>query len=71
MSATVAHQLKPVDALEVSVLVDNVVDPISTLPKGVTSEQAVLRAKGLMVSSGHAWRPCCSRIAGARPTPGA
>src|SRR4026209_1293003 len=58
MSASVAHQLKPVDALEVSVLVDNVVDPISTLPKGVTSEQAVLRAKGLMVSSGHA--RCCA-----------
>ncbi len=58
MSATVARSLKPVDSLEVSVLVDNVVDPLSTLPKGVTGEQAVLRAKGLMVSSGHV--RCCA-----------
>ena len=58
MSATVARSLKSVDALEVSVLVDNVVDGLSTLPKGVTSENAVLRAKGLMVSSGHA--RCCA-----------
>ena len=36
MSVSIARSLKPVDALEVSVLVDNVVDPLSTLPKGVT-----------------------------------
>jgi 7,8-dihydropterin-6-yl-methyl-4-(beta-D-ribofuranosyl)aminobenzene 5'-phosphate synthase len=58
MSATIARGLKPVDSLEVSVLVDNVVDPLSTLPKGVTGEQSVLRAKGLMVSSGHV--RCCA-----------
>ena len=58
MSAIVARNLKPVDSLEVSVLVDNVVDPLSTLPKGVTGEAAVLRSKGLMVSSGHA--RCCA-----------
>lgn len=58
MSAVVARQLKAVDALEVSVLVDNVVDPLSTLPKGVTGEQAVLQAKGIMVSSGHV--RCCA-----------
>jgi len=58
MSASVARQLKPVDALEVSVLVDNVVDPLSTLPKGVTGELAVLQAKGLRVSSGHV--RCCA-----------
>jgi 7,8-dihydropterin-6-yl-methyl-4-(beta-D-ribofuranosyl)aminobenzene 5'-phosphate synthase len=58
MSSSVARQLKQVDALEVSVLVDNVVDPLSTLPKGVTGENAALRAKGLMVSSGHA--RCCA-----------
>ena len=58
MSAIVTRNLKPVDALEVSVLVDNVVDPLSTLPPGVTSENAVLRAKGLMVTSGHA--RCCA-----------
>ena len=58
MSALVARNLKPVDALEVSVLVDNVVDPLSTVPKDVTGEHAVLRAKGLMVSSGHV--RCCA-----------
>jgi len=58
MSGAVARNLKPVDALDVSVLVDNVVDPLSTLPKGVTGEHAVLRTKGMMVSSGHA--RCCA-----------
>ena len=58
MSSAVARVVKPVDALEVSVLVDNVVDVLSTLPQGVTSEAAVLRSKGLRVSSGH-WR-CCA-----------
>ncbi len=58
MSSIVARALRPVDALEVSVLVDNVVDPMSTAPKGVTGEQAILRANGLMVSSGHA--RCCA-----------
>ncbi len=58
MSSIVARALRPVDALEVSVLVDNVVDPMSTAPKGVTGEQAILRANGLMVSSGHV--RCCA-----------
>jgi len=53
MSAIVARNVKPVDSLEVSVLVDNVVAPLSTVPKDVTGEHAVLRAKGLMVSSAH------------------
>jgi 7,8-dihydropterin-6-yl-methyl-4-(beta-D-ribofuranosyl)aminobenzene 5'-phosphate synthase len=58
MSATVARSLKSVDALEVSVLVDNNIDPLSTLPKGVTGEHAVLRSKGLKILSGHA--RCCA-----------
>jgi len=58
MSVTVARKVRPVDALEVSVLVDNVVDPLSTLPKGVMSDSAVLRNKGLRVTSGHA--RCCA-----------
>ncbi len=58
MSESAARNVKPVDSLQVSVLVDNVVDPLSTLPQGVTSELAVLRAKGLKVSSGHA--RCCA-----------
>lgn len=58
MSVTVARSLKPVDSLEVSVLVDNVVDPLSTLPKGVAGEHAVLRSKGLKMLSGHV--RCCA-----------
>lgn len=58
MSAIVARNLKPVDALEVSVLVDNVVDPLSTLPKDVKGEYLVLKSKGLRVISGHA--RCCA-----------
>ncbi len=58
MSATVARTVKPVDALEISVLVDNVTDPLSTLPKDVKGENAVLRDKGLRVTSGHA--RCCA-----------
>lgn len=58
MSASVARRLQPVDALEVSVLVDNVVDPLSTVQKGVVSEAAVLREKGMLVNSGHA--RCCA-----------
>lgn len=58
MSASIARSLKPVDALEVMVLVDNVVDPLSTLPKDVIGENATLIANGLMVSSGHV--RCCA-----------
>jgi 7,8-dihydropterin-6-yl-methyl-4-(beta-D-ribofuranosyl)aminobenzene 5'-phosphate synthase len=58
MSATVARSLMAVDALEVSVLVDNAIDPLSTLPTWVTGESTVLRAKGLMLTSGHA--RCCA-----------
>ena len=58
MSRAIAANLKPVDALEVSVLVDNVVDPLSTVPSGVTGDHTVLRGKGMMVLSGHAW--CCA-----------
>ena len=58
MSATIARSLKPVDSLEVSVLVDNVVDPLSTLPKGVAGEHAVLRGKGMKLMSGHV--RCCA-----------
>lgn len=58
MQANSARNLKTVDALEVTVLVDNVVDALSTLPKGVKSDTAVLLGKGLKVSSGHA--RCCA-----------
>lgn len=58
MQANVARDLKTVDALEVTVLVDNVVDALSTVPKGVATDTAVLMSKGLKVSSGHA--RCCA-----------
>jgi 7,8-dihydropterin-6-yl-methyl-4-(beta-D-ribofuranosyl)aminobenzene 5'-phosphate synthase len=58
VSAIVARSLKPVDDLQVTVLVDNRVDPLSTVPKWVTGENAILRAKGLMLTSGHA--RCCA-----------
>lgn len=58
MSAIVARNIQAVDSLEVSVLVDNVVDPLSTMPPDVTSEFSILRSKGLMVASGHA--RCCA-----------
>jgi len=58
MSAVIARSLKPVDSLEVIVLVDNVVDPLSTLPQGVKGENAMLQANGLRVTSGHV--RCCA-----------
>jgi len=58
MSGFVAPGLKPVDAVEVIVLVDNVVDPLSTVPRSVKGENAVLRANGLTVMSGHV--RCCA-----------
>lgn len=58
MSKDVAQRLKAVDSLKVTVLVDNVVDPLSSVPNGVVGEQAVLQANGLMVSSGHV--RCCA-----------
>ena len=39
-------------------LVDNVVDPLSRVPPGVASDHIVLRSKGMVVLSGHAW--CCA-----------
>lgn len=58
MRENVTRILKAVDALEVTVLVDNVVDALSTVPKGVATDTAVLLGKGLKVSSGHA--RCCA-----------
>lgn len=58
MSASVARELRPVDGLEVHVLVDNVTDSLSTLPLGVVHEWAHLRAGGDLVLSGEAL--CCA-----------
>lgn len=58
MTAAIAKALRPVDALEVHVLVDNVTDSLSTVPAGVTHEWGHLRATGKLVLSGEAL--CCA-----------
>ncbi|MCC7485755.1 MAG: MBL fold metallo-hydrolase [Burkholderiales bacterium] len=58
MNSDPAGHLKIVDSIDVCVLVDNVVDPLSSLPKDVTGQMAALMRKGLLVSSGHA--SCCA-----------
>lgn len=47
-----AAALRPVDALEVLVLVDNVSDTLSSQPEGVDSQTAVLRERGLPEMAG-------------------
>lgn len=60
MEADVTRNLKTVDALEVTVLVDNVTDGLSTVPEHVTGETALLMKRGMRVSSGHA--RCCAHF---------
>jgi 7,8-dihydropterin-6-yl-methyl-4-(beta-D-ribofuranosyl)aminobenzene 5'-phosphate synthase len=50
--------IQEVDRLEVQVLVDNAVDPLSSTPRFVTREPAVLRRNGMVRSSGAAM--CCA-----------
>jgi 7,8-dihydropterin-6-yl-methyl-4-(beta-D-ribofuranosyl)aminobenzene 5'-phosphate synthase len=49
--------LQPVDKLEIQVLVDNVTDSLSSVPKNVTHEMAYLRENGMMELSGECL--CC------------
>lgn len=58
MGSNPADLLVAIDSLDVCILVDNVVDPLSTLPKGVTGQMATLMHNGLLVSSGYA--SCCA-----------
>jgi 7,8-dihydropterin-6-yl-methyl-4-(beta-D-ribofuranosyl)aminobenzene 5'-phosphate synthase len=58
MTAAIANALRPVDALNVRVLVDNVTDSLSTVPQGVTHEWGHLKANGNLVLSGEAL--CCA-----------
>lgn len=58
MSTLVAASLRPVDSLEVLVLVDNVSDSLSTVPPGVINENATLRKAGMREMSGEA--KCCA-----------
>jgi len=59
MQANAARNLKAVDALEVTVLVDNVTDSLSTVPKDVTNEVPVLIRKGSLTVAAGEYR-CCA-----------
>lgn len=59
MQASIARGLQPVDALEVQVLVDNVTDSLSTVPKDVTNEVSVLMKKGSLKVAAGEYR-CCA-----------
>ena len=58
MSTLVAASLRPADSLEALVLVDNVSDSLSTVPPGVTNENANLRKAGMREMSGEG--KCCA-----------
>ncbi len=59
MPNDVARNLLAVDALEVQVLVDNVTDSLSTVPKDVTNEVAVLMKNGSLKMAAGEYR-CCA-----------
>ena len=58
MSTLAAAQLRPADALEALVLVDNVTDSLSTVPSDVINENATLMKAGMTRMSGKA--KCCA-----------
>ena len=59
MQANLAGNLVAVDQLEVQVLVDNVTDSLSTVPKDVTNEVSVLMKNGTLTQSAGEYR-CCA-----------
>jgi 7,8-dihydropterin-6-yl-methyl-4-(beta-D-ribofuranosyl)aminobenzene 5'-phosphate synthase len=59
MQGNIARSLTTVDVLEVTVLVDNVTDSLSTVPKDVTNEVPVLMKKGSLKVSAGEYR-CCA-----------
>ncbi len=58
MSAALCAGLRPVDSIEVRMLVDNVTDSLSSVLRGVANENEVLRRYGMKVMSGAA--KCCA-----------
>ena len=56
---SIAGNLVTVDAVEVSVLMDNVTDTLSSVPQGVTNEVAVLLKQGSMPFAAGEYR-CCA-----------
>ena len=59
MQAKIAEELVAVDSLEVCVLVDNVTDSLSTVPKDVVNEVSVLMKNGTLKQSAGEYR-CCA-----------
>lgn len=59
MQPDVARKLLPVDAIEISVLMDNVTDSLSTVPKDVTNEIPLLIKNGTLKMSAGEYR-CCA-----------
>ena len=59
MQANIAEKLVAVDLIEVQVLVDNVTDSLSTVPKDVTNEVSVLMKNGTLKQSAGEYR-CCA-----------
>jgi len=59
MSQEVTRGLRAVDTLEVQVLVDNVTDSLSTVPKDVTNEVPVLMKNGSLRMAAGEYR-CCA-----------
>ena len=59
MQANIAGHLLEADAVEVLVLVDNVTDSLSTVPRDVRNETAVLRKAGSLPMSAGEYR-CCA-----------
>lgn len=59
MSSDVTRNLLAVDALEVQVLVDNVTDSLSTVPKDVTNEVPILMKNGSLKMAAGEYR-CCA-----------
>ena len=57
-ATAIARDLRPVDALEVLVLVDNVTDALSTVGPGAVNETATLIQAGMTEMSGEA--KCCA-----------
>ena len=48
-------KLKPVDRVEIHILVDNATDSLSSVPKHVETEFSYLHRKGMRVLSGNAF----------------
>lgn len=57
-SSTLAASLVPVDRVEITVLVDNVTDSLSTVPDNVTKEWDMLRLMGMKTLAGSC--QCCA-----------